>query len=103
LLDCGVVEGDCAEILNGVVCGADVGMDEEEEGSFAPLVADYKGGGCELAVQGENAGRLGKYRAVWSWEVGECNRLVVESSCNGRGGFEEGFVVNCGKISECIG
>jgi hypothetical protein len=67
LLDCGVVEEDCAEILDGVVCGADVGLDEEEEGSFAPLVAGYEGGGCELAVQGENVGRLGKYRAVWSW------------------------------------
>jgi hypothetical protein len=39
LLDCGVVEEDCAEILDGVVCGADVGMDEEEEGSFVPSVA----------------------------------------------------------------
>jgi len=50
LLDCGVVGDDFAEILDGVVYGADVGLDEEEEGSFVPLVADYEGAGCELAV-----------------------------------------------------
>ena len=66
MLDCGVVEEDCAEILDGVVCAADVRLDEEEEGSFVPLVADHEGGGCELAVQGENVGRLGKCWVVWS-------------------------------------